>query len=126
MSDQGKDEEIPSPPSFSDESHPTREAADNQLVLTEESLRKHTKAQERLYLQRASKEQPYLFHMRPCRRGGRVRQKRGRPVTHEETDVFKFARTSMGQRGANPNSGSGMFISNVPMTSVDIKVNIFI
>ncbi|PVD35609.1 hypothetical protein C0Q70_02572 [Pomacea canaliculata] len=123
VSEQGFREEIPSPPSFSEDPHLTREAVDNQLALTEESLRKHTKAQERLYLQKASKEQPHLFHMCPRRKAMRVRQKRTRPCTHEETDIFKFARNSLGQRGSNLNSGSGggLFMSNVPMTTVDIK-----
>ncbi|KAL8610002.1 hypothetical protein ACOMHN_029495 [Nucella lapillus] len=126
VSEQGFHEEVHSPPSFGGEDpNLTREAVDNQLMLTEDSLRKHTKDQELLYLQEASKDQPQLFHLKSRRQQvmQRNRQKRCRPSGHEETtDVFKFARNSKTQRGANNNTGSpGLFMSTFPITAVDIK-----
>ncbi|KAK7485793.1 hypothetical protein BaRGS_00022974, partial [Batillaria attramentaria] len=119
VSEPGFHEEIPSPPSFHEDAHLTKEAIDNQLMLTEDSLRKHTKAQELLYLQEASIEQPQLL-MRPRKMGTR-RPKRSRPAGHDETDVFKFARGSKGPRGQPGSAGAGLFMPNFPMTSVDIK-----
>ena len=126
VSEQGFHEEVPSPPSFSGEDPSlTRETVDNQLMLTEASLRKHTKAQELLYLQEASKEQPHLFHLKSRRTvGQRCRQKRIRSSGHEQTtDVFKFARNTKGQRGAGTSGGAGLFMSNFPITAVDVKVS---
>ncbi|XP_076472321.1 uncharacterized protein LOC143301809 isoform X2 [Babylonia areolata] len=125
VSEQGFHEEVPSPPSFGgeDPNQTGREALDNQLMLTEDSLRKHTKAQELLYLQEASKEQPHLFHLKSRRQVmQRNRQKRSRPSGHEETtDVFKFARNSKNQRGAGNSGSPGLFMSNFPITAVDIQ-----
>ena len=126
VSEQGFHEEVPSPPFFSGEDPSmTQETVDNQLMLTEASLRKHTKAQELLYLQEASKEQPHLFHLKSRRTvGQRCRQKRIRSSGHEQTtDVFKFARNTKGQRGAGTSGGAGLFMSNFPITAVDVKVS---
>lgn len=53
-----------SPPTFGDEAMPRHESPDNIHLLTEETLKKHTKLQERLYLQTISEEQPLLLNMR--------------------------------------------------------------
>ena len=147
MSEQGIHEEVPSsPPSFSGEDAGLgRDAMDSQVSLTESSLRKHTKAQELLYLQKASKEELHLLHLKSRRQvGQRSRQKRSRVAGLEETtNVFKFARSSKGQRqgsgggggggaggggggGGGTGSGGGgapgLFMTNVPITAVDVKV----
>lgn len=129
VSEQGFHEEVPSPPSFNTEDpSQTRESIDNPAILTQDSLRKHTKAQELLYLQETSKEQPHLFHMKSRRSVGQSsRQKRSRPSGHEETtDVFKFARNAKGQRGSGTSGPPGLFMPNFPMTSVDIKVRLML
>lgn len=64
MSEQGHGEDMFSPPTFGDDAVPTQEFADSIHSLTEESLKKHTKIQERLYLQRISEEQPLLLNTR--------------------------------------------------------------
>ena len=51
VSEQGFHEEVPSPPSFGGEEKLSDDSVDNQLSLTVDSLRRHTKAQELLYLQ---------------------------------------------------------------------------
>ena len=66
VSEPGHGEDISGVAPFGDEtSNPPREvAADSRHFLTEETLKKHTKMQERLYLQRISEEQPLLVKPR--------------------------------------------------------------
>lgn len=64
VSEQGHGEEMLSPPTFGDEAMPPRDCSDNIHLLTEEALKKHTRLQERLYLQTISEEQPPLLNMR--------------------------------------------------------------
>lgn len=65
VSEQGHGEDMPSLPTFGDEAMPPYESADSIHLLTEETLKMHTKIQERLYLQRVSEEQPLFLNM--CR-----------------------------------------------------------
>ncbi|XP_012944985.1 uncharacterized protein LOC101860455 [Aplysia californica] len=120
VSEQGHGEEMLSPPTFGDEAMPPREApADNIHFLTEETLKKHTKIQERLYLQRISEEQPMLLNMRRIKSSRNTsHQKRPRPrEAGEEMDTAKHPCTKSGVF----RSSSNIFMQSFPtVTSTDI------
>nr|AAK97374.1 circadian clock protein period [Bulla gouldiana] len=103
VSEQGHGEEMLSPPTFGDEAMPPQQPADNIHSLTEETLKKHTKIQERLYLQRISEEQPLLLNMRRIKSSRNTsHQKRPRP--REAGDENKTAK--------HPCTNSGVFRSS--------------
>ena len=69
VSDQGPGEEMQSPLTFGDDAMPRQATADNRQFLSEETLKKHTKMQERLYLQRISEDQPTLLNVKRIKVG---------------------------------------------------------
>nr|QDK59986.1 period 2-like protein [Onchidium reevesii]QEI10544.1 putative period circadian protein 2 [Onchidium reevesii] len=103
VSEQGHGEEMLSPPTFGDEAMPPRESADNIHCLTEETLKKHTKIQERLYLQRVSEEQPLLLNMR------RIRSSRN--TSHQKRPRVREAGEDM-DTAKHPCTNSGVFRSS--------------
>ncbi|GFO22066.1 cationic amino acid transporter [Plakobranchus ocellatus] len=115
VSEPGHAEDISSVPPFGDETSnlPRESAADSRHSLTEETLKKHTKMQERLYLQRISEEQPLLLNMRRVKKSRNTsHQKRPRPKeTEEEADTAKHPCTNSGIF----RSSSNIFMQNFPV-----------
>nr|AWY10929.1 period [Hermissenda crassicornis] len=126
VSEQGHGEEMMSPSAFDDEAvgqtavvvPPKEVSADNIRVLTEESLKKHTKVQELLYLQKIAEEQPLLLNMRRIKRYQNPPQKRPWPrETSEEVDKAKHPYTNSGIF----RSSSNIFMQSFPtVTSCNV------
>ncbi|CAL1527229.1 unnamed protein product [Lymnaea stagnalis] len=115
VSEIGHGEEMLSPPTFGDEAMPPRDCGDNIHLLTEEALKKHTRLQERLYLQTISEEQPPLLNMRRLKSSKNTSlQKRPRPrEVGEEVEVAKHPCTNSGVF----RSSSNIFMQSFPAVS---------
>ncbi|KAH9513558.1 hypothetical protein Btru_033354 [Bulinus truncatus] len=112
VSEQGHGEEMLGLPTFGDEAMPPGDSGDSVHLLTEDALKKHTRLQERLYLQTISEEQPLLLNMRrlkSCRNTSL--QKRPRPMEpDEEMDLAKHPCTNSGVF----RSSSNIFMQSFP------------
>ncbi|GFS17808.1 circadian clock protein period, partial [Elysia marginata] len=116
VSEPGHAEDSSSVAPFGDEtSNPPGEVvADSRHFLTEETLKKHTKIQERLYLQRISEEQQLVLNMhRTVRRSRNTsHQKRPRPKEiGEDMDSAKQPCT----KGGVFRSSSNIFMQSFPV-----------
>ncbi|XP_059176055.1 uncharacterized protein LOC131955795 isoform X2 [Physella acuta] len=112
VSEQGHGEEMLSPPTFGDEAMPRHESTDNIHLLTEETLKKHTKLQERLYLQTISEEQPLLLNMRRIK-GSRNASVQKRPRPRELGDDMELAKHPCTKSGVF-RSSSNIFMQSFP------------
>lgn len=118
VSEPGHGEDNSSVAPFGDEATnpPGEVMADNRHSLTEETLKKHTKMQERLYLQRISEEQQLVLNMhRKIRRSRNAsHQKRPRPKdAGEDMDSAKHPCTKRG--GFMFRSSPNIFMQSFPV-----------
>nr|AWY10931.1 period [Tritonia tetraquetra] len=122
VSEQGHGEEMMSPPVFGDESVgqaammvPQKEVTSGNIrVLTEESLKKHTKIQELLYLQKIAEDQPLMLNMRRIKGCQNSPQKR--PWPREPNEVEEKAKHPCPVSGVF-RSSSNIFMQSFPSVS---------
>ncbi|RUS86928.1 hypothetical protein EGW08_005333 [Elysia chlorotica] len=114
VSEPGHGEDISGVAPFGDETSnlPREVAADSRHFLTEETLKKHTKMQERLYLQRISEEQPLIINTRRRKSRNTSHQKRPRPKEMgEDVNSAKHPCTNSGVF----RSSSNIFMQSFPV-----------